>query len=49
VSNIAPSQVTQHEAFTRLLVENGISTKQEFLDIARVVDQGIRTERTKGG
>jgi hypothetical protein len=33
------SQVVQQEAFTRLLVEKGIFTKEEFLEMVRVVDQ----------
>jgi hypothetical protein len=43
------SQVVQQEALTRLLVNKGIFTKQEFLERVRVVDQEIRTERMKGG
>jgi hypothetical protein len=33
------SQVIQQEALTRLLVEKGIFTKGEFLEIRRVVDK----------
>jgi hypothetical protein len=33
------SQVVQQEALTRLLVEKGIFSKEEFLEIMRVVDQ----------
>jgi len=33
------SQVVQQEALTRLLVEKGILTKEEFLEMVRVVDQ----------
>jgi hypothetical protein len=33
------SQVVQQEALTRLLVEKGILTKVEFLEMVRVVDQ----------
>ena len=32
------SQVIQQEALTRLLVEKGIFTKEEFLEMVRVVD-----------
>jgi len=32
------SQVIQQEALTRLLVEKGIFTKEEFLDMVRLVD-----------
>jgi hypothetical protein len=33
------SQVVQQEAITRLLVEKGIFTKEEFLGMVRMVDQ----------
>jgi hypothetical protein len=36
------SQVVQQEALTRLLMEKGIFTKEEFLDMVRVVDQEIK-------
>jgi len=39
------SQVVQQEALTRLLVEKGIFTKEEFLGMVKVVDQGMK----KGG
>jgi len=32
------SQVIQQEALTRLLVEKGIFTKDEFLEMVRIVD-----------
>ena len=32
------SQVVQQEALTRLLVEKGIFTKEEFLEMVKVVD-----------
>ena len=32
------SQVVQQEALTRLLVEKGIFTKKEFLEMVRVVN-----------
>jgi uncharacterized protein YqgQ len=38
------SQVVQQEALTRLLVEKGIFTKEEFLEMVKVVDR----ERKKG-
>jgi hypothetical protein len=41
------SQVVQQEALTRLLVEKGIFTKEEFLEMVRVVDQEIK-RKTKG-
>jgi hypothetical protein len=31
------SQVVQQEALTRLLVEKGVITKEEFLDMAKVI------------
>ena len=33
------SQVVQQEALTRLLVEKGIFTKDEFIEMVRVVDR----------
>jgi len=32
------SQVVQQEALTRLLVEKGIFTKEEFLEMVRVIN-----------
>ena len=39
------SQVVQQEALTRLLVERGIFTKEEFLEMVKVVDRGVKRER----
>ena len=36
------SQVVQQEALTRLLVEKGIITKEEFLEMVRVVDREMK-------
>jgi hypothetical protein len=36
------SQVVQQEALTRLLVEKGIFTKEEFLEMVKVVDQEMK-------
>ena len=36
------SQVVQQEALTRLLVEKGIFTKEEFLETVKGVDREIR-------
>jgi len=36
------SQVVQQEALTRLLVEKGVFAKEEFLEMVRVVDRGMR-------
>ena len=34
------SQVVQQEALTRLLIEKGIFTKDEFLQMVKTVDNG---------
>jgi hypothetical protein len=39
------SQLTSQEALTRLLVEKGLFTKEEFLEIIKVVNQGIKRKR----
>ena len=39
------SQVVQQEALTRLLVEKGIFTEEEFLEMVRVVDREMKTKR----
>ena len=39
------SQVVQQEALTRLLVEKGIFTKEEFLEMVKVVDREERLKR----
>ena len=36
------SQVVQQEALTRLLVEKGIFTKEEFLEMIKLVDRERR-------
>jgi len=36
------SQVVQQEAPTKLLVEKGIFTKEEFLEMVRVVNQEMK-------
>jgi len=36
------SQVVQQEALTRLLVERGLFTNEEFLEMAKVVDQEMK-------
>ena len=41
------SQVVQQEAITRLLVEKGIFTKEEFLEMVKVVNREMEGE--KGG
>jgi hypothetical protein len=39
------SQVVTQEALTRLLVEKGMFTKEEFLDKVKVVDQEMKRKR----
>jgi uncharacterized protein YqgQ len=39
------SQVVQQEALTRLLVEKGIFTKEEFLNVVRMVDRERKRKR----
>ena len=39
------SQVVQQEALTRLLVEKGIFTKEEFLRMVEVVDKEMKTKK----
>jgi uncharacterized protein YqgQ len=36
------SQVVQQEALTRLLIERGIFTKEEFLEMVRVVNREMK-------
>jgi len=39
------SQVVQQEALTRLLVEKGIFTKEEFLEMVKVVDNEVKKKQ----
>ena len=39
------SQVVHQEALTRLLVEKGIFTEEEFLEKVRVVNREMKRER----
>ena len=41
------SQVIQQEALTRLLVEKGIFTKEEFLEMVKVVDREMKRKRKR--
>ena len=41
------SQVVQQEALTRLLIEKEIFSKDEFLEIVRVVDREMKRERKR--
>jgi hypothetical protein len=36
------SQLVQQEPLTRLLVEKGVFSKEEFLEMVRVVDQEMK-------
>jgi hypothetical protein len=38
------SQVVSQEALTRLLVEKGIFTREEFLEMVKAVDQEMKRE-----
>jgi len=37
-------KVVQQEAFTKLLVEKGIFTKEEFLEVMKTIDQEMGRE-----
>ena len=39
------SQVIQQESLTRLLVDKGMFTKEEFLEMVKVVDQEMKRKR----
>jgi len=39
------SQVIQQEALTRLLVEKGVFSNEEFLEMAGVVDKEMRIDK----
>jgi site-specific recombinase len=39
------SQVVQQEALTRLLVEKGIFSKEEFWEMVRVVNQEMKRKK----
>jgi uncharacterized protein YqgQ len=39
------SQVAQQEALTKLLIEKGIFTKEEFLEMVKVVDREMKREK----
>jgi hypothetical protein len=41
------SQVVQQEALTRLLVEKGIFTKEELLEMVKVVDREMKREKKR--
>jgi uncharacterized protein YqgQ len=39
------SQVVQQEALTRLLVEKGIFTKEEFMEMVKVVNREMKRKK----
>ncbi|MGA2464990.1 MAG: hypothetical protein ABSH06_11645 [Thermodesulfobacteriota bacterium] len=39
------SRVVQEEALTRLLVEKGVFTKEELLEMVKVVDREMKRKR----
>jgi uncharacterized protein YqgQ len=41
------SQVVQHEALTRVLIEKGIFSKEEFLDRVRVVGKEMKKRKRR--
>lgn len=43
------SQVVQQEALTRVLLEKGIFTKEEFWEMGRVVDKEMKKEKRANG
>jgi hypothetical protein len=41
------SQVVQQEALSRLLIEKGIFSKEEFLEMVKMVDQEMKRKRKR--
>ena len=41
------SQIARQEAPTKLLIENGIFTKEEFLDMVKVVNAEVKKEGSR--
>jgi uncharacterized protein YqgQ len=39
--------VVQHEALTRVLIEKGMFTKEEFLNMVRVVDKEMKKRKRR--
>ena len=39
------SQVVQQEALTRLLLEKGVISMEEFLEVVRIVNLGMKREK----
>jgi hypothetical protein len=42
------SQVTQQEALTRLLIKKGVFTKEEFLEMVKMVDREMKRKQGEG-
>lgn len=45
LNKLLMSQVVQQEALTRLLVEKGIFTQEEFLEMVKVVNQEMKIKK----
>ncbi len=43
------SQVIQQEALTRLLIEKGVFSKEEFLEMVKMVDRERKLNRGRAG
>jgi len=41
------SQVVQQEALTRVLIEKGMFTKEEFLNMVRVMDKEMKKRKRR--
>ena len=41
------SQMVQQEALAKLLVENGVFTKEEFLEMVKAVDRELKKKQQK--
>jgi len=41
------SQMVQQEALAKLLVENGVFTKEEFLEMVKLVNRELKKKRQK--
>jgi uncharacterized protein YqgQ len=41
------SQVVQQEALTRLLIEKGIFTREEFLEMVKVIDREMKRRKVE--
>jgi hypothetical protein len=48
IEELLMSQIISQEALTRLLVEKGIFTKEEFYGMVKAVDQEMQRKRRRG-